>query len=420
MIDIGELILCGFSILLYQDLKKFITCNLNNMALTTFNSPPPISSLSPNYHPWVGRFLASDHQQEYHDQKIVQHDQIDQCPSTANNESYFQGKEEEEESSSPGTAKDGEGAVAKKIGGIKLRKRPSRLVVPDFLPGDDQEFCEKTRRLEKKEFEVEGRDFFLAAKKGRREVMEDGHGVLLDIMGDPKQAFFAVIDGHGGHAGTEYVAENLGRNIVKGIEHCKKEEDHHQIEEAIRGGYLVTDKGFLSQGVSSGACAASVLLRDGDLHVANVGDCRVVLSRDGIAQALTKHHRLTRQDERHRIENSGGFVHCHNGVWRVQGTLAVSRAIGDQHLKEWVISDPEIMSLPLTSGCQFLILASDGLWDKVDDQVAVDVVRREYDSSIPKACKTLVEMSSSRGNVDDITVMVINLRNFVQQPTNFQ
>ena len=61
----------------------------------------------------------------------------------------------------------------------------------------------------------------------------------------------------------------------------------------------------------------------------------------------------------------GGFVHCHNGVWRVQGTLAVSRAIGDQHLKEWVISDPEIMSLPLTSDCQFLILASDGLWDKV-------------------------------------------------------
>ena len=58
------------------------------------------------------------------------------------------------------------------------------------------------------------------------------------------------------------------------------------------------------QGVSSGACAASVLLRDGDLHVANVGDCKVVLSRDGIAQALTKHHRLTRQDERHRIENS--------------------------------------------------------------------------------------------------------------------
>lgn len=61
---------------------------------------------------------------------------------------------------------------------------------------------------------------------------------------------------------------------------------------------------YCMQGVSSGACAASVLLRDGHLHVANVGDCRVVLSRKGIAHALTKHHRLTRQDERLRIENS--------------------------------------------------------------------------------------------------------------------
>lgn len=56
---------------------------------------------------------------------------------------------------------------------------------------------------------------------------------------------------------------------------------------------------------------------------------------------------------------------CRNGVWRVQGSLAVSRAIGDMHLKEWIISEPEIKKRPLTSDCEFLIMASDGLWDKV-------------------------------------------------------
>lgn len=56
---------------------------------------------------------------------------------------------------------------------------------------------------------------------------------------------------------------------------------------------------------------------------------------------------------------------CKNGVWRVQGSLAVSRAIGDLHLKEWVISEPEIHRLPITPDCEFLIMASDGLWDKV-------------------------------------------------------
>lgn len=56
--------------------------------------------------------------------------------------------------------------------------------------------------------------------------------------------------------------------------------------------------------MSGGACAAGVLLKDGELHVANVGDCRVVLSRKGSAFTLTNDHRLTREDERSRIENS--------------------------------------------------------------------------------------------------------------------
>lgn len=57
------------------------------------------------------------------------------------------------------------------------------------------------------------------------------------------------------------------------------------------------------QGVSSGACAATVLLKNGELHVSNVGDCRVVMSRKGIADALTTDHRPGREDERIRIES---------------------------------------------------------------------------------------------------------------------
>lgn len=53
------------------------------------------------------------------------------------------------------------------------------------------------------------------------------------------------------------------------------------------------------------------------------------------------------------------------GVWRVQGSLAVSRGIGDRHLKQWVISEPETNVLLIKPEHEFLILASDGLWDKV-------------------------------------------------------
>jgi protein phosphatase 1L len=70
-------------------------------------------------------------------------------------------------------------------GATKLKKRPGRLVVPEYSPV--VEFSRADRKLENKEFEVQGRDFFLASKKGRREVMEDGYGIMIDILGDAKQ-----------------------------------------------------------------------------------------------------------------------------------------------------------------------------------------------------------------------------------------
>ncbi|KAF4402312.1 hypothetical protein G4B88_003233 [Cannabis sativa] len=369
------------------------------MALT-LNSPPPsnLSWVSPLF---VGPLLANNnsnddhiHNDEYNIKNIEAHKEEEDDDDDPKRRRFFLqekviiGDDKGARSEMMNLNEGGDWKGNKHSGSCRLRKRPSSLVVPKYPGvGGGQELCDEkagiTRRFDKEEVEVvEGRDFFLAAKKGMRMSMEDGYGVLVDIKGDSKQAFFAVMDGHGGCAATDYVAENLGKNIVKGLEDVPNS-DEEKVEEAIREGYLVTDKEFLSQGVSSGACAASVLVKKGKLHVANVGDCRVILSRKGVAHVLTNDHRLTtREDERLRIENSGGFVHCRNGVWRVQGSLAVSRAIGDQHLKEWIY-----------------------------DQEAVDIVARE--NSTLKACKKLVDMSSSRGNMDDITVMVVKLQNFM-------
>jgi serine/threonine protein phosphatase PrpC len=59
------------------------------------------------------------------------------------------------------------------------------------------------------------------------------------------------------------------------------------------------------------------------------------------------------------------------GTARVNGVLAVSRAIGDKDLKPWVSAEPEIHTRQLTDGDQFIILASDGLWDVFSSQDAV-------------------------------------------------
>jgi protein phosphatase 1L len=96
----------------------------------------------------------------------------------------------------------------------------------------------------------------------------------------------------------------------------------------------------------------------------------------------------------------------------VQGTLAVTRGIGDAHLKPWVVAEPETATVDLDERCELLILASDGLWDKVGNQEAVDAARvaAACTDGLPAACRRLVEMAAARGSTDDISVVIVQLQ----------
>lgn len=243
--------------------------------------------------------------------------------------------------------------------------------------------------------------------------MEDRYSAAVDLNGDPKQAFFGVYDGHGDSKAAEFVAKNLDKKVMEEV--SKTCED--AIDGAIRDAYLFTDMDFLKEDVGGGTCCVTAMIHKGDLFVSNAGDCRAVLSRNGVAEALTNDHHPSREDERDRIEALGGYVDCCHGVWRIQSSLAVSRAIGDKHLKQWVLAEPETKMLKIKPECEFLILASDGLWNKVTNQEAVDLVRPfcvGLDKPKPfSACKKLAELSSWRGSFDDISVMVVQLQHFL-------
>ncbi|CAL5407492.1 unnamed protein product [Camellia sinensis] len=289
------------------------------------------------------------------------------------------------------------------------RKRPARINIP--TPSLNFPAAVVDGLLNEVEFQGDG--YFVYCKRGKRAAMEDRYSALVNLLGDSKQAFFGVFDGHGGGKAAEFVANNLDRNIMKEVmSRCEEE-----IIEAVKDGYLSTDAEFLKEDLSGGTCSVTAMIRNGNLVVSNAGDCRAVLSRGGVAEALTDDHRPSRKDERDRIENQGGYVDCCNGVWRIQGSLAVSRAFGDRHLKQWVVTEPETTILRITPECEFLILASDGLWDKVSIQEAVDVVRPSSigvdKSKSISACKRLVDLSVMRGSIDDISVMVILLAHFL-------
>ncbi|EZA61934.1 Protein phosphatase 1L [Ooceraea biroi] len=132
----------------------------------------------------------------------------------------------------------------------------------------------------------------------------------------------------------------------------------------------------------AGTTALIALLEDNKLIVANVGDSRgVMCDGKGNAIPLSFDHKPQQERERKRINKAGGLV-TFNGVWRVAGILATSRALGDYPLKDkkLVIADPDILTFDLNDhNPMFIILASDGLWDTFSNEEAVAFIKERMD-----------------------------------------
>ncbi|XP_023768365.1 probable protein phosphatase 2C 14 [Lactuca sativa] len=355
---------------------------------------------------------------------------------------------------------------------LKKRKRPPMIEIPNVLQVIEsaaEKFRPKSCESRSDVFSSSGFGVGVCSVKGRKLFMEDTHTIVSSSNTD--KGFFGVYDGHGGRKAADFVAQNLHSNIFEMLE---KSSGNTTTEEVIKAAFMKTDDEFLKQGLESGSCCVTAFIEGKELVVSNLGDCRAVLSRKGKAEALTKDHRASHEDERKRIQDKGGYVELHRGTWRVHGVLAVSRSIGDAHLKDWVLGEPETTILPLTDDLEYLILASDGLWDEVGNQEAVDMVTRcmRNISSKPKkvyrvkqikqrinnniinnkwketeneneneneepslkvrrishvdqvngmmplpcglvdSCKELLNLAVSRGSLDDITVMILDLKAF--------
>ena len=94
------------------------------------------------------------------------------------------------------------------------------------------------------------------------------------------------------------------------------------------------------------------------LYTANVGDARIVLCRNGKALRLSYDHKGSDENEGKRILNAGGLILNS----RVNGVLAVTRALGDAYLKELVTGHPYTTETVIQPDVdEFLILACDGV-----------------------------------------------------------
>lgn len=237
--------------------------------------------------------------------------------------------------------------------------------------------------------------------KGKRSSMEDFFETEISEVDGQTVAFFGVFDGHGGSRTAEYLKNNLFKNLSSHPDFIK------DTKTAIVEAFKQTDVDYLNEEKGhqrdAGSTASTAMLLGDRIVVANVGDSRVVACRAGSAVPLSIDHKPDRSDERRRIEQAGGFI-IWAGTWRVGGVLAVSRAFGDKLLKPYVVADPEIQEEEI-DGVDFIIIASDGLWNVISNKDAVSIVQNITDAEV--ASRELIKEAYARGSSDNITCVVV-------------
>nr|XP_061797706.1 protein phosphatase 1L-like isoform X2 [Nerophis lumbriciformis] len=268
-----------------------------------------------------------------------------------------------------------------------------------------------------KTWELKSHNVAVFSIQGRRDHMEDRYDVLADVVNKSHPSIFGIFDGHGGEAAADYAKAHLPealRQQLLNYEHEKK--DGLSYPSILAQQILTIDREMLEKLSATyneaGTTCLVALLSDKELTVANVGDSRGVLcDKDGNAIPLSHDHKPYQLKERKRIKKAGGFI-SFNGSWRVQGILAMSRSLGDYTLKNLnvVIPDPDILSFDLNKlQPEFMILASDGLWDTFSNEEAVRFIRERLDEPHFGA-KSIVLQSYYRGCPDNITVMVVKFK----------
>lgn len=283
--------------------------------------------------------------------------------------------------------------------------------------------------------------------QGVRDTMEDEVQVLFNEAG--QYLYAAVYDGHGGEHAAQWLSKQLHHTVHSSITDGGNGNSTSSMSDRMVSSFLSADRELLAHleqiggetTAGSGSTATVVVVKGDRLVVANVGDSEAVLSRKGEAVQLATQHRVYGsgpgvQAEINRIKAVGGWV----DDGRVCSVLAVSRAFGDWEFKGagltrllqsgiekgfWdssfaeqqaftadpVVVTPDVSETVLTPDDEFLIIASDGLWDVLPPREAVSWARREFKArkSAEQVAQTLTSIALKRYTTDNVAVVVIDL-----------
>ncbi|GMT09283.1 hypothetical protein PFISCL1PPCAC_580 [Pristionchus fissidentatus] len=285
----------------------------------------------------------------------------------------------------------------------------------------------------------QGLKYAMATMQGWRVDMEDAHVAELS-MGDASPfsswSFFAVFDGHAGSVAAEFAATHVLQTLVEG-EHLQQvaqllagredgrlcEESCQLLEKGLKQGFLALDDKIREKLDSimgkdrSGTTAVCAIVTPSHIVVANLGDSRAVFSRRDEATFGTEDHKPCNEKERQRIISAGGSVM----IQRINGSLAVSRALGDFEYKsntgvsparQQVSPEPDVYFFERQSSTdEYLILACDGIYDVMsnDELCAFVHARMEVakEGGMSKVCNEVLDACLQKGSRDNMTFLLV-------------
>ncbi|XP_022745155.1 probable protein phosphatase 2C 38 isoform X1 [Durio zibethinus] len=293
-------------------------------------------------------------------------------------------------------------------------------------------------------------------------------GPMSSVESGPYGTFVGIYDGHGGPEAARFINEHLFGYIktINGAEFTT--ENRGMSADVINKAFLATEEDFLTlvkkqwlskpHIASVGSCCLVGIICSGLLYIANAGDSRVVLGRlekafkEVEAVQLSSEHNASVESVREELRllhpDDPQIVVLKHKVWRVKGIIQISRSIGDAYLKKAEFNkepllpkfrvpesfekpilqaEPAILVQKLLPEDQFLIFASDGLWEHLSNQEAVNMVntcprngiaRKLVKAALHEAAKKRemrysdlekIDRGVRRHFHDDITVIVLFL-----------
>ncbi|ETV92997.1 hypothetical protein H310_12835 [Aphanomyces invadans] len=226
--------------------------------------------------------------------------------------------------------------------------------------------------------------------------------------------FYGVYDGHAGRRCSSVVAQVLPMCVAAA------DAFHTNVGDALLAACLQMDKLFLdmaaTRGYRDGCTAITVVVRNDEVTIANIGDCRAVLcamdptSNEVKVTALTTDQKPNCAVEKSRIEAAGGIVLNIRGIPRVNGMLAVARAFGDLPLKRYIVAEPDVTRYMLQGSDEYIVMATDGLWDVFSNDAVGVFIRTHSHLPLNEMATKMAAMAVELGSTDNVTVVIIDVR----------